>query len=134
MLESLHQAMGNVDDIKKYYDQRYRLFSKFDQGIRLDTESWFSVCDKYLQVSFFTLHAFCTSPICLNIAQITPECISIDIADKCQSQAVKHNVRIGVIVDCFCGVGGNVISMAGRVDCQVVMAGDIDRIKLEMLR
>jgi len=107
MLETLHQAMGSVEDIKKYYDQRYRLFSKFDRGIRLDTESWFS---------------------------ITPECISIDIADKCQSQAVKHNVRIGMIVDCFCGVGGNVISMAGRVDCQVVFACDIDRLKLEMLR
>ena len=27
----------------KYWDQRYRLFSKFDSGIQLDAESWFSV-------------------------------------------------------------------------------------------
>jgi len=27
----------------KYFDQRYRLFHKFDEGIQLDEESWFSV-------------------------------------------------------------------------------------------
>lgn len=27
----------------KYYDQRYRLFRRFDEGIVLDTESWYSV-------------------------------------------------------------------------------------------
>jgi hypothetical protein len=43
MNETLYQAMGSVDDLKKYYDQRFRLFSKFDQGIMLDKESWFSV-------------------------------------------------------------------------------------------
>jgi hypothetical protein len=28
---------------EKYWDQRYRLFSKYDRGILLDSESWFSV-------------------------------------------------------------------------------------------
>merc|ERR1719197_1210980 len=27
----------------KYWAQRYRLFDKFDEGIQLDPESWFSV-------------------------------------------------------------------------------------------
>lgn len=31
-------------DLFKYYVNRYNLFSKFDKGIQLDYESWFSVC------------------------------------------------------------------------------------------
>jgi hypothetical protein len=31
---------GAVTD--KYYDQRYRLFSRYDEGIVLDTEGWYS--------------------------------------------------------------------------------------------
>jgi 16S rRNA G966 N2-methylase RsmD len=32
-----------VDGCDKYFNQRYSLFKKFDQGIQLDKESWFSV-------------------------------------------------------------------------------------------
>ncbi|KAJ8908663.1 hypothetical protein NDN08_005368 [Rhodosorus marinus] len=30
-------------DLEKYYWQRYRLFSRYDEGVLLDNESWFSV-------------------------------------------------------------------------------------------
>lgn len=30
-------------EIAKYWAQRYRLFSRFDEGIQLDRESWYSV-------------------------------------------------------------------------------------------
>uniref|UniRef100_A0A7S2ZQP8 Trimethylguanosine synthase n=1 Tax=Rhodosorus marinus TaxID=101924 RepID=A0A7S2ZQP8_9RHOD len=30
-------------DLEKYYWQRYRLFSRYDEGVLLDDESWFSV-------------------------------------------------------------------------------------------
>ena len=33
----------NFPELIKYWHQRYRLFSKFDEGIELDYESWFSV-------------------------------------------------------------------------------------------
>ena len=29
-------------ELKKYWFQRYRLFTKFDQGIWMDKEGWFS--------------------------------------------------------------------------------------------
>jgi trimethylguanosine synthase len=29
--------------IKKFWDKRYYLFSKFDRGIKIDDESWYSV-------------------------------------------------------------------------------------------
>lgn len=43
-------------------------------------------------------------------------------------------MQIGVVLDFFSGVGGNVISMAARTQCQVVYAVDIDSEKLRMLR
>lgn len=60
-------------ELQKYWNQRFRLFSKFDEGIKLDRESWFSV---------------------------TPEAIAKHIAERCQCD---------LIVDAFCGVGGNTI-------------------------
>lgn len=34
---------ANDPEISKYYYQRYRLFSRLDQGIIMDREGWFSV-------------------------------------------------------------------------------------------
>ncbi|GAV03334.1 hypothetical protein RvY_13775 [Ramazzottius varieornatus] len=77
----------------KYWFQRYRLFSKYDEGILMDEESWFSV---------------------------TPERIAEHIAQRCQCD---------LIVDGFCGVGGNAIQFA--MTCERVIAIDIDPVKIE---
>ncbi|KAI7877715.1 S-adenosyl-L-methionine-dependent methyltransferase [Lichtheimia hyalospora FSU 10163] len=82
--------------LKKYYFQRYSLFSKFDEGIMMDEEGWFSV---------------------------TPEKIACHIAKRCTSN---------VIIDAFCGCGGNTIQFA--FTCQQVIAIDIDPIKLHCAR
>jgi len=87
---------STISSIEKYWNQRYRLFSKFDAGIRLDEESWFSV---------------------------TPEKIAKHIAERCKCQ---------VIVDGFCGAGGNAIQFA--LTCVRVIAVDIDPKKVEMAR
>lgn len=79
--------------IRKYYNQRRRLFSLYDEGVKLDTESWYSV---------------------------TPEKIAEHIADRS---------RCDVVVDAFCGVGGNAIQFA--LVCHKVIAIDIDPKKLE---
>ncbi|XP_061168162.1 trimethylguanosine synthase-like [Saccostrea echinata] len=81
--------VASSEDLRKYWAQRYRLFSRFDEGIKLDREGWFSV---------------------------TPEKIAEHIADRC---------RCDVIVDAFCGVGGNAIQFA--FTCERVIAIDIDR-------
>ena len=81
-------------DIAKYWAQRYRLFSRFDDGIRMDKEGWFSV---------------------------TPECIAKHIAERC---------RCDLIIDAFCGVGGNAIQFA--FTCERVIAIDIDPIKISL--
>ncbi|XP_075525241.1 trimethylguanosine synthase 1 isoform X1 [Dermacentor variabilis] len=82
--------------LTKYWMQRYRLFSKFDKGIQLDEESWFSV---------------------------TPEGIAKHIAKRCKAD---------VVIDAFCGAGGNSIQFA-LASCHVI-AVDIDPKKVELAR
>ncbi|XP_076804965.1 trimethylguanosine synthase-like isoform X1 [Clavelina lepadiformis] len=86
------EIIANKPSLKKYWAQRYKLFSKYDDGIKLDLESWYSV---------------------------TPEKIAEHIAERC---------RCDVIVDAFCGVGGNSIQFA--FTCEKVIAIDIDPLKL----
>ncbi|XP_061696403.1 trimethylguanosine synthase isoform X2 [Syngnathoides biaculeatus] len=76
--------------LAKYWAQRYRLFSRFDEGIKLDREGWFSV---------------------------TPEKIAEHIALRVESSL--SNTQL--VIDAFCGVGGNSIQFAltGKRDCLI---------------
>ncbi|XP_037816572.1 trimethylguanosine synthase [Lucilia sericata] len=80
----------------KYWRKRFSLFSRFDEGIQLDRESWFSV---------------------------TPEKVAKHLAER---------LKCSIIVDGFCGSGGNVIQFA--FTCDKVIAIDIDPVKLEMAK
>jgi hypothetical protein len=75
-LKTKKRKRRKKDPMEKYYAQRYRLFSLFDKGIKMDYEGWYSV---------------------------TPEIIAKNIAEKC---------KCDVIIDAFCGVGGNTIQFA----------------------
>ncbi|XP_072525316.1 trimethylguanosine synthase isoform X2 [Salminus brasiliensis] len=85
-------------ELAKYWAQRYRLFSRFDEGVKLDHEGWFSV---------------------------TPEKIAEHIA-----QRVRETPGLQLIVDAFCGVGGNAIQFA--LTGKRVMAIDIDPVRLAL--
>ncbi|NXC96170.1 TGS1 synthase, partial [Certhia familiaris] len=87
-------------ELVKYWAQRYRLFSRFDEGIKLDREGWFSV---------------------------TPEKIAEHIAVR-----VNQSFNCDIIVDAFCGVGGNAIQFA--LTSKRVIAIDIDPEKLRLAR
>lgn len=80
----------------KYWRKRFSLFSRFDEGIRMDRESFFSV---------------------------TPEKVAKHLAER---------LRCGIIIDGFCGSGGNAIQFA--MCCDHVIAIDIDPVKLEMAK
>ncbi|XP_067219864.1 trimethylguanosine synthase isoform X1 [Chanodichthys erythropterus] len=85
-------------ELAKYWAQRYRLFSRFDEGIKLDHEGWFSV---------------------------TPEKIAEHIALRAQDSFSTE-----LIIDAFCGVGGNAIQFA--LTGKRVIAIDIDPIRLAL--
>ncbi|XP_029971851.1 trimethylguanosine synthase [Salarias fasciatus] len=93
--------MAAEPDLAKYWAQRYRLFSRFDEGIRLDREGWFSV---------------------------TPERIAEHIALKVADSFPDSQL----IIDAFCGVGGNAIQFA--LTGRRVLAIDIDGARLDMAR
>ncbi|XP_014098438.1 trimethylguanosine synthase [Bactrocera oleae] len=80
----------------KYWRKRFSLFSRYDDGIRLDCESWFSV---------------------------TPEKIAAHLAER---------LSCDVVIDAFCGCGGNAIQFART--CKRVIAIDIDPVKINMAK
>ena len=93
---------GNVrppynPDLENFFYRRRELFSKFDRGVRMDAESWFSV---------------------------TPERLAAHIAVRmCRAR------RGLLVVDPFCGCGGNVIQQALADPTGAVLAIDIDPTK-----
>ncbi|XP_010005183.1 PREDICTED: trimethylguanosine synthase [Chaetura pelagica] len=99
-LRSIPAEIAADPELTKYWAQRYRLFSRFDEGIKLDREGWFSV---------------------------TPEKIAEHIAAR-----VSQSFNCDIIVDAFCGVGGNAIQFA--LTSKRVIAIDIDPEKLSLAR
>eukprot|EP00816_Leptocylindrus_hargravesii_P002618 CAMPEP_0196809904 /NCGR_PEP_ID=MMETSP1362-20130617/9769_1 /TAXON_ID=163516 /ORGANISM="Leptocylindrus danicus, Strain CCMP1856" /LENGTH=413 /DNA_ID=CAMNT_0042184735 /DNA_START=63 /DNA_END=1307 /DNA_ORIENTATION=+ len=89
----------------KYWSQRRRLFSKFDDGIELDTEGWYSV---------------------------TPEVISDHVAEKLARMAGGDEYRNKqvCILEAFCGCGGNAVSFGKCPSIDLTVCIDIDRSKL----
>uniref|UniRef100_A0A673A0B7 Trimethylguanosine synthase n=2 Tax=Sphaeramia orbicularis TaxID=375764 RepID=A0A673A0B7_9TELE len=97
--QQLPVEMAAEPELAKYWAQRYRLFSRFDDGIKLDREGWFSV---------------------------TPERIAEHIALK-----VVHSFSNSqLVIDAFCGVGGNAIQFA--LTGKRVLAIDIDPVRLNL--
>ncbi|XP_038204052.1 trimethylguanosine synthase isoform X2 [Arvicola amphibius] len=99
-INGLPPEIASVPELAKYWAQRYRLFSRFDDGIKLDKEGWFSV---------------------------TPEKIAEHIAGR-----VSQSFKCDVVVDAFCGVGGNTIQFA--LTGKRVIAIDIDPVKIDLAR
>lgn len=66
----------NDKSLLKYWYKRFSLFSLFDQGVKLDKESWFSV---------------------------TPEKVAAHTAER---------LKCDIVIDAFCGCGGNTIQFA----------------------
>lgn len=82
-IEKNYKQIAISRKMRKYYRRRYQLFTRFDDGILLDNESWFSV---------------------------TPEKVALHIAEKCFKD-LGSNPNLTVL-DAFCGSGGNTIAFA----------------------
>lgn len=90
----------------KYYQQRYTYFSRFDDGIQIDDEGWYSV---------------------------TPEAIAQHTATELYAIAKTGDTEEEmIVVDAFCGVGGNSIQFAQVFDR--VIAIDLSPTRLEMAK
>ena len=99
---SLDNSNANPKENKKFFSKRYYFFSRFDHGIMLDKEGWYSV---------------------------TPECIAQYLAQRAKEVSPDHQAweeatgrgkhedsdeelgenEVVNVLDAFGGVGGNVI-------------------------
>jgi trimethylguanosine synthase len=101
MVESGEKQQEDWNEVEKYWNQRYRLFSMFDDGVEIDFEGWFSV---------------------------TPEEISQHIAWR--MSCLRKPGKPFVLVDAFCGVGGNTIQLAQVCDLVIAIEKDPTRIAM----
>jgi RNA cap guanine-N2 methyltransferase len=84
----------------KYWAQRRRLFSRFDLGCQLDSEEWYSVNPEL-------------------IADHVAHCVS-DLAQNVLATQTKSQAQQGVVIlDAFCGCGGNSIAF-GKLPLHIV--------------
>lgn len=97
--------------LHKYYQQRYDYFSLFDEGIQIDEEGWYSVTPEIIA------------------DHIAKEAHAIAITNKTGNEAKDGKT---IILDAFCGVGGNTIQFSKYFD--KVIAVDLDIGRLEMAR
>lgn len=89
----INKSSQITESLRKYWFQRYSLWSKFDEGIWMDDQGWYSV---------------------------TPEKIAESIAERCKGY--------DIVIDAFCGCGGNAIQFAKT--CHRVIAIDLDPRKI----
>jgi RNA cap guanine-N2 methyltransferase len=112
--------------LSKYWHQRRRLFHKFDDGIQLDDEGWFSVSPEQ---------------VADHVSKTVGQLLRSHPVDGQQQQQIQpsnssHPRPSWVMLDAFCGCGGNSISFAkclgmGNDPClSLVVAVDMDRAKL----
>ena len=92
--------------LTKYWAQRYRLFSLFDRGIRMDEESWWSVTPEKIAEHIaercrcdVIVDAFCgVGSTSIQFAKTCERVIAIDI-DPIKVNFAKHNADIYKVSD-----------------------------------
>jgi len=117
----------------KYWFQRKRLFSKFDEGILLDAEGWYSVTPEVVAdhvaraVGNVLENHLTTLDNYLNISDR-------QFLHKGASYYPCHlrSQRGIVLLDAFCGCAGNAIAFAKIPSFSLVVCVDMDRNKLRM--
>jgi len=97
-------AKNTPAKLRRHFSERYTLFSRFDMGITLDDEMWYSV---------------------------TPEPIAYAQAVRVAARSEK---RGGVLVDGFCGAGGNSIQFPRAAQNHFVVGLDIHAERLQAVR
>lgn len=112
----------------KYWAQRCRLFSKYHEGIILDDEGWYSVTPELIAEHI-------AKRVWNSLLQPTaPLHPKKKRKNNKQQYAATHN-NAGLLMDAFCGPGGNSIQFAlAAPPGGIVFAIDIDPTKAEMAR
>ncbi|XP_063977952.1 trimethylguanosine synthase [Diachasmimorpha longicaudata] len=124
---SLPVEVDNDRTLMKYWVKRYRLFSKFDQGVKLDRESWFSVTPEKIAAHIADrcqcdtiVDAFCGAGG--NTIQFAFKCervIAIDI-DPNKIELARNNARVYGVEDRIDFIVGDFFQIADKLIADVV--------------
>ncbi|KAK1879371.1 Trimethylguanosine synthase [Dissostichus eleginoides] len=108
--------MAAEPQLAKYWAQRYRLFSRFDEGIRLDREGWFSVTPERIaeHIALRVEHSFPDSQLIIDAFFL-----AIDI-DPVRLDLARHNAVVYNVADRIDFVQGDFLELAPRLLGDVV--------------
>ncbi|KAL3907168.1 MAG: hypothetical protein SGILL_008979 [Bacillariaceae sp.] len=109
--------------IDKYWCQRRRLFSRFDRGCLLDREGWFSVTPEII-----------ADHVAQRVADLAMKFLAMQsLRQQMQHPQLQQQQPEGIVIlDAFCGCGGNSIAF-GKIPSHLVskvVCVDTDRSKL----
>jgi trimethylguanosine synthase len=115
------------DSLTKYWSQRYRLFSKFDDGIAMDEEGWFSATPEKIAEHIASrcqcdliVDAFCgVGSNAIQFAYTCKRVIAIDI-DPVKIACAKQNAAIYGVEDRIEFVTGDFFHIMPTLKCDVV--------------
>nr|XP_020035358.1 trimethylguanosine synthase isoform X1 [Castor canadensis] len=127
----LPPEIASVPELAKYWAQRYRLFSRFDDGIKLDREGWFSVTPEKIaehiagrvSQSFkcgTVVDAFCgVGGNTIQFALTGESVIAIDI-DPVKIDLARNNAEVYGIADKIEFICGDFLLLAPCLKADVV--------------
>ncbi|XP_070337337.1 trimethylguanosine synthase isoform X2 [Equus asinus] len=127
----LPPEIAAVPELAKYWAQRYRLFSRFDDGIKLDREGWFSVTPEKIaehiagrvNQSFkcdTVVDAFCgVGGNTIQFALTGKRVIAIDI-DPVKIDLARNNAEVYGIADKIEFICGDFLLLASQLKADVV--------------
>lgn len=124
---SLPVEIDNDKTLMKYWLKRYRLFSKFDQGIKLDRESWFSVTPEKIAEHIAQrckcdtiIDAFCgAGGNAIQFAFTCEKVLAIDI-DPVKIELARNNARVYGVDDRIEFIVGDFLQLASKLIADVV--------------
>nr|XP_033320978.1 trimethylguanosine synthase-like [Megalopta genalis] len=124
---SLPVEIANDKTLMKYWLKRYRLFSKFDQGIKLDHESWYSVTPEKVAEYIAErcrcdtiIDAFCgAGGNAIQFAFACERVLAIDI-DPAKIELARNNARVYGVDDRIEFIVGDFLQLAPKLVADVV--------------
>ncbi|KAJ9598683.1 hypothetical protein L9F63_010632, partial [Diploptera punctata] len=126
-LTSLPEEIVSNKILRKYWIRRYQLFSKFDEGIKLDEESWFSVTPERVASHIaercrcdLIVDAFCgAGGSSIQFAFTCSRVIAIDI-DPNKIELARHNADVYGVADRIEFVVGDFMTLIPTLRADVI--------------
>mmetsp|Transcript_7684 Transcript_7684/g.13849 ORF Transcript_7684/g.13849 Transcript_7684/m.13849 type:complete len:634 (-) Transcript_7684:75-1976(-) len=119
----------------KYWAQRRRLFSRFDKGVMLDSEGWYSVTPEVIADHVAARVGALAASDLFRERSLDQKPATTASLPPPPGFAPMPSERKGIVMlDAFCGCGGNAIAF-GKLRSELVslvVCVDVDRDKLKM--